>query len=100
MTRKAWTTLNQDVWLTALIPALLKAKEVKVGPDFIAKKAKLFLQQWPVIPRPKDLKKAKGDERIAKHLTEDALTGVWLVLHIMLSISNQEPVIANSELVS
>ena len=71
-----------------------------MGPDFVTEKVKLFLQQWPVIPRPKDLEEAKGDERIAKHLTEDAHTGVWLVLHIILSISNQEPVIANSELVS
>ena len=100
MTRRAWTTLNQDAWLTALIPAFLKAKEAKVGPDFIAEKAKLFLQQWPVLPRPKDLKEAKGNEEIAKHLTEDACTRVWLVPHIILSISNPEPVIANSELVS
>jgi hypothetical protein len=100
MTRKTWTTLDQDAWLTALIPAFLKAKEAKVAPDFVTEKAKLFLQQWPALPRPKDLEEAKGNEEIAKHLIEDARTGVWLVLYIILSISNQEPGIENSELVS
>ena len=80
MTRKTWTTDDQDAWLNALIPAFLKAKETKAGADFVIKKAKLFFQKWPVLPRPKDREDAKGDQKVAMHLAKEARTAVCLVL--------------------
>ena len=74
-------TPMQDAWLTALLPAFLKAKEAKGTPNFVAKKVKQFHEQWPVIPRTEDLIAAKGNESVSKHLTLDAHKMVCLVLH-------------------
>lgn len=79
--RKSWATAEQDTWLTALLPAFLKAKETKGTPDFVAEKVKLFHEQWPVISRTEDLIAAKSDESVAKHLALDARKRVCLVLH-------------------
>jgi len=86
MTQKSWISIEQDMWLNLLIPACFKAKEAKNGPDFITKKAKLFFWKWPVLPRPEDLEEAKGDEKVATHLTQEARTTVCLGLSLNLCI--------------